>query len=944
MHATLLTTKLYVPPPCPTLILRPRLTIALSNALTRCLTLVSAPAGYGKTTLVSNWLQTLTPGPSPTEGEKEVGVRAAWLSLDEGDNDPIRFLQYFLSALQKTVPTLGVDLMGVVQGMQPAQFDALMSLLVNEIAEGAAPFVLVLDDFHVICAQPILEMLAFLLEHMPPQMHLVLLSRTDLPLPLARLRARNQLVEIREDQLRFTLDEITVFLNEVMGLALSADDIMAMEARTEGWVAGLQLAALSMQGLTDLHRFVSAFTGSHYYIMDYLAEEVLKLQPERVRSFLLQTSILDRMCGPLCDAVSGISNQPGPCRDGAPHGSGGAGNQGLSSDLASSHHLMPDPPFPGSPTPDAQPLLEYLERANLFLISLDDERYWYRYHHLFSDMLKRRLELLFPYQLPELHQRASQWYEQNGFISEAIQHALLAKDRHRATQLVEQNGCHLIMRGEVVTLLKWVEAVESHSRTHPWLAIQKAWALALTGRLEQVEPTLQAAEHIISSLEPTIEVRIMLGTMAAARAHAANLQGEPRLAADFARQALEFLPDSDPFSRSIRSVATSVLGDASWMSGKLEEAEHAYTQALHISRLADNVHIAIITSSALADILVQRGRLHQASRIYSETLQMATRPDGQRSPLADRLYAGLSRVSYEWNRLEAAAQYAHECVELCRQWRNFDLLAVGYLMLARLGHAQGHPEQARAAMQAAQQLASEDRLTPRRSIWVKSALACLWVVHGNLERASHFVQQSGITSDDPVPYLRETEYLTLLRLLLAQGNQNAALALSGRLLQQAQATHHMGRVIEILVLQALAFQGKKELVQALAVLERAIALAQPEGYVRVFLDEGEPMAKLLYQARSHQMGSGYAAELLYVMGSASCTTKPPAQLLIEPLSQRELEVLKLIEAGHSNQEIAAKLVISIATVKRHISNIYAKLGVKSRTQAVSLGKELSLFE
>ena len=870
-----------------------------------------------------------------------MGVRAAWLSLDEGDNDPIRFLQYFLSALQRIVPTLRVDLVGVLQGMQPAQFDAMMSLLVNEIAEGATPLVLILDDFHVIHAQPVLEMVTFLLEHMPPQMHLVLLSRSDPPLPLARLRARDQLVDIRADQLRFTLDEVAIFLNQVMRLALSTDDIAAMETRTEGWIAGLQLAALSMQGLTDLHSFDSAFTGSHYYIEDYLAEEVLKLQPERVGSFLLQTSILDRMCGPLCDAVIGITNQPAAA---TPHGLGGSWNQGLSSDLADSPHLMPDSPMRDRLTPDAQSLLEYLERANLFLIPLDGERRWYRYHHLFSDMLKRRLEYMFPQQLPELHRRASQWYEQNGFISEATQHALLAGDRHRATQLVEQHGCHLMMRGEVVTLLRWIEAVESHTQTHPWLAIQKAWALALTGDLERVEPTLQAAERIISSLELTVEVRILLGTMAAARAHAANMQGEARLAADFARQALEYLPDSDPFSCSIRSVATVILGDASWMSGKLEEAERAYTEALRIGRLADNVHMAIIANSALADILMQRGRLQQATRIYSETLQMATRPDGQRSPLADRLYAGLSRVTYEWNHLEAAAQYAHQCVELCRQWGNFDLLAVGYLMLARLEHAQGHPELAQAAMQAAQQLVGEDRLSPRRSVWVESALARLWIAQGNLERASHFVQKSGITPDDAVPYLRETEHLTLLHLLLAQGDHDAALALSGRLLQQAEATHRMGQVIEILLLQSLALQGKKELAQALATLERALSLAQPEGYVRVFLDEGEPVAKLLYQARSHHRGAGYAAELLSALGKASDTPRPPAQLLIEPLSQRELEVLNLIEAGYSNQEIGARLVISIPTVKRHISNIYAKLGVKSRTQAVSLGRELSLFE
>jgi len=504
----MLKTKLFTPPVRANCIVRPRLTEQINRGLDKALVLISAPAGYGKTTLVSSWL-------------REINAPSAWLSLEEGDNDPIRFLQYLIAALERIIPTLRPDSLGLLQGMQPAPFDALTSLLINEIAENSAPFVLVLDDFHVIHAKPILEMLAFLLEHMPPQMHLVLLARTDPPLPLSRLRARDQLVDLRADQLRFTLDEIAVFLRQVMGLRLSADDIAAMEARTEGWIAGLQLAALSMQGCQDIHGFVSAFTGSHYYIMDYLVEQVLQIQSEKVRSFLLQTSVLDRMCGPLCNAV-----------------------------------VQADATEPM----DGRAMLEALEQINLFVIPLDDERRWYRYHHLFADVLNRHLEHLFPNQLPELHRRASQWYEQNEIIPEAIQHALMAGDQQRAARLVEQNGCTLIMQGEVVTLLKWIQAVESYLRTHPWMAIQKAWALSLTGSLDQVEPTLQPAERVISSLEPTVEVRIMLGTIATARAHSANMRGEVHLAAEFARQALEYLPDSDPFPASMHSVATAKLG------------------------------------------------------------------------------------------------------------------------------------------------------------------------------------------------------------------------------------------------------------------------------------------------------------------------------------------------------------------------------------------------
>jgi LuxR family maltose regulon positive regulatory protein len=869
MHADLLTVKLYVPPPRPTLILRPRLTAAVSQALAHFLTLVSAPAGYGKTTLVSGWL-------------RETDVPSAWLSLDESDNDPSRFLQYFMAALQTIIPTIRGDRPGMLQAMQPAPFDTLVSSLINEITAHTTPFVLVLDDFHVIHAQPVLEMLTFLLEHMPPAMHLVLLSRTDPPLPLARLRARDQLVDIRADQLRFTPDEIAVFLNE-MGLSLPADDIAALEVRTEGWIASLQLAALSMQECQDIHSFLAAFTGSHYYIVDYLTEEVLNRQPEEVRSFLLQTSILSRMCGPLCQAVVE------------------AGRAGSF---------------------DGQAMLEALEQKNLFVISLDGERRWYRYHHLFADVLNRRLEHLYPQHLPGLHHRASQWHEQNGFILDAIRHALLAGDRDRAAQLVVQNGCMLLMAGEVVTLQQWIEAVESYSRTHPWLGILKAWALALTGHPDQVESTVEAAERLISPLEPTTEVKIMLGAAAALRAYQANWRGNTHSAVDFAQQALEYLPDSDPLSCSLRSLATDILGDASWINGDLEEAKHAYTEAVRISRAADNSHMAIIVNAHLAEILIEQGQLHHAARIYTETLQMA----------------------YEQNRLEAAAEYVQRCLELCRQWGSFELLAAGNVMLARLEHAQGHPEQVGAAMRAAQQLLSEQRLSPRWSIWVKAGLARLWLAQGNLERTAYLVQQSGIAPGDEIPYLRELEYLTLLRLLLAQGDYDAALALSERLLQKAEAASRVGRVIEILTLQALAFQGKRDMPRALAILDRAISLAQPEGYVRTFLDEGEPMAKLLYQAQAHQVAAGYASELLSAVGQATGTTPPPTQLLIEPLSTRELEVLKLIEAGHSNQAIAARLVISMPTVKRHISNIYAKLGAKSRTQAVSLGRELRLFE
>jgi LuxR family maltose regulon positive regulatory protein len=891
LDTTLSTTKLYTPPLCQTLVVRPTLIAALAAALTHGLTIVSAPAGYGKTTLVSHWLRV-------------AGLPSAWISLDEGDNDPVRFLHYFLVALGRIIPTIKPDLLGMLQGPPPASFDPLVNLLINEIAANDRPFVLVLDDFHSIHAQPVLEFLAALLDHLPPQMHLVLLTRADPPLPVSRLRVRNQLVDIRADQLRFTLAETADFLNEQMGLRLSSGDLAALEARTEGWIAGLQLAALSLQGCRDVHGFVSAFSGSHRYIMDYLADEVLERQPERARSFLLQTAILERLAGPLCQAV-----------------------------------VEPAAGEPGA----GQAMLEDLDRRRLFLISLDDERRWYRYHHLFADVLRRNLEHLSPQLVPELHRRASRWFEQNGFIAEAARHALQAGDRERAASLVEQHGCDLLMRGEATTLLNMIVAVEPYWQTRPWLALQKAWALNLTGQPDQVEPALEAAERQIPTLEPTVEAQDMLGGIAAARAHHANLQGESRLAADCARQALEHLTEGNPFSASIKSVATSVLGDASWISGDLDQAYRAYADAVQIGRAANNIHLAVVASINLAAVLTEQGCLHRAARIYSEALRETARPDGRGSPLAAGALAGLAGVSYEWNQLEAAAGYACQCVELCRQWGNPNLLATGYATLAQLEHARCNLEGAQAAGQAAEQIVRDGQLSFTRSLWAEAALARLWLAEGDLDRAAHFVRRSSLALEDEIPYRLEPAYLIWLRVLLAQGDHEAALRLAERLLKPAEATGRTGRLIEGLVLQALARQGQRDTVQAVALLERAIGLAQPEGYRRVFLDEGEPVARLLYQAKSHRNGKGLAAELLAAMGQAAGREAPPAQLLIEPLTMRELEVLKLIEAGHSNQEIAARLVVSIATVKRHISNIYAKLGVQSRTQALARVRDLTLL-
>ena len=888
----LLRTKLYIPPSRLTQIIRPRLSSLIDGGLDRALILVSAPAGYGKTTLLSSWL-------------KEKRIPSAWLSLDGGDNDPIRFLLYLHAALAPLAPGIEDELYGLLHNIKPAQYENVINLLVNELASFSNPLVLVLDDFHTIHSEDVINILAYLLEHLPPQMHLTILTRTDPPLPLSRLRARNQLLDIRAEQLRFTQDEIATFLNDVMGLDLTVNDLSALGTRTEGWIAGLQLAALSMQGSEDIHAFVSAFTGSHHYVMDYLVEEVLKLQPKKISAFLLQTSILDRLCGSLCEAVVEAE--------------------------------MSNPV-------DGQTVLETLEEKNLFVIPLDDERHWYRYHHLFADVLRKRLEHSYPQLLPELHNRASQWYEQNGFISESIQQAIAAGDQDRAARLIENNGCFLLMSGEVATLLNWADAIDFQSENHPWLAIQKAWALALSGDLDRIEPTLRVPEELLAPLEPTVEVRTMQGTIAAARAHCANLQGDTHSAAKYARQALELLPDCSSISQSIRSVATSILGDASWINGNLDEATRAYTEAIRIGRDAGNLHMVIIANSNLADILIEQGQLHRAEDTLTHSLQMAVRPDGQRLPLAGKLCAGLGKLAYERNQLKNADQYLQQCIDLCRQWGEIDLQAIAYAMLARLDQVQGHLEMATKAIREADQLAAQHALLSGRSVQWMYEHSRFWLARGNLEKPSQLIQKNVLSTEDEFPYQQLPEYVILLRVLLAHSDYEAALVLSERLLQQAESVGGIGLVIEILILQALAFQGKKDTNHCLAVLERALALAEPEGYVRIFLDEGETMTRLLCQVQSRQAGSNYATELLSKIGRISSMTQPSMQLLIEPLTAREVEVLKLIKAGCSNQDIAEQLFISTPTVKRHISNIYGKLGVESRTQAVAIGKELKIFE
>ena len=889
---SILSTKLFIPPPRPTLVPRPRLVERLRQGLTLPLTLISAPAGFGKTTLISEW-RTSTAGRD---------YPLACLSLENDDNDPTRFLTYVVAALGTLKPDLAETALGLLQSPQPPPLHSFLTGLINDLDELDHPFALVLDDYHVISAMPVHEALGFLLDHLPRHMHLVLLTRADPPLPLARMRARDQLVEIRADDLRFTSIESTAFFNQMLGLELSNEHVSALEQRTEGWIAGLQLAALAMhsprliQRSEDIGSFIAAFTGSHYYVADYLATEVLNRQPEPVRSFLLQTSILGRMSGELCDRLTGRS--------------------------------------------DSQLMLRQLETANLFLIPLDEESHWYRYHHLFADVLRTQLQQAYPDQLAELHRCAAEWYEQNGFVPEAVQHALAAKDYQLAVRLIESNAMAMLMRGEAVTVLTWITAIAPLLHEHPWLAIYQAWAFICTGQLGQIEHVLQEV-HPASRLHITdAESEAMRSHIAVIRALATARRGEAQQATTQAQQALDLLREGDTF---IRGVLILTLGEVRWQTGDLAGARQAYSEAGQINQTVGNFLAGVMALSFLAALMTEQGELHRAAETNQRAVQMATRSDGRVMPAATQAYLGLSGLAYERNELEEAGRHARQAIELGSRWGHPDTLAGAHLMQARLQVVEGDTIAATESLRQAEALTQDQGVTTTIARQVEVMRVRVWLEQGNLEALTRWVREMQIDPLDEISYKYQVIYLALSRILIAQKRADTALTLLERLLAQVEALGQMGRALEVLILQSLALADLGDRSRALTILARALMLGQPEGYTRVFLDEGTPMAKLLRYAGSHGVSPKYVAGLLSQFDREMGTTPALQQPLIEPLTERELEVLHLLADGLSNQEIARQLVVALGTAKTHTASLYRKLDVVSRTQAVARARELGLL-
>jgi LuxR family maltose regulon positive regulatory protein len=845
---------------------------------TPAVTLISAPAGFGKTTLASEWAA-------------GCNLPVAWLSLDSGDNDLTRFLTYLIASLQTIGTSIGERAMVALQSPQPPPVGSVLTSVLNEISTVPESFSLVLDDYHVIDAKPVDAAITFLIEHLPSQMHLVITTREDPQLPLARLRAKGQLTELRITELRFNASEAAEFLNLVMGLNLSAEDVAALETRTEGWIAGLQLAAISMQGHQDATRFIKSFTGSHHFVMDYLVEEVLHQQPESVQSFLMRTSILDRMCGPLCDAV-----------------------------------LL-------NPSPSGQETLEHLEHANLFIIPLDNERQWYRYHHLFADLLRQRLQQ-FATTTPgnaehvaELHVRASVWYEDQGLEIEAFHHAAAANDYERVERLIEGNGMPLHFRGGVAPVLNWLESQTTtvlDARPSLWTAF--ASTLLVTGQTSRVEPTLQAAEAALQGAEPDDKTRDLVGRVAAIRATAATNQNQVETIIAQSRRALEYL---HPDNLAFRTSTIWKLGFAYQVQGDRAAAREAYTEVISIGQKSGNTVFTLLAATGLGVLQEGDNQLHLAVKTYHHILQQS---GDKPLPFVCEAHLGLARIFYEWNDLDGAHQHWQQAAQLARQVENNDRFVTCEVFLARLKLAQGDTPGAAATLEKASQSVRHHNFV-RRMPEVIAAEVLILLLQGNPSAAAELAQGHSLP-------------ISQARVHLAKGDPAAALKALAPLRREFEERKWEDERLKVMVLQSLALQAQGETNEAVQLLADSLRMAEPAGYIRLFVDEGKSMALLLSETAARGMMVEYIAKLQSVFEAEERKNKddlPAAQRLIEPLSQRELEVLRLIAQGLSNREISERLFLALVTVKGHNQRIFGKLQVQRRTEAVARARELGLL-
>lgn len=921
----ILTTKLYVPPPRPELVSRPRLVRKLNEGLHHKLTLISAPAGFGKTTLVIDWIASMQldgePGNQLQDHVSRSTSRVAWLSLDEGDNDLHSFLIYFIVALQTVEPDFGLEPLAALQSSGATNSEAVLAILLNELAGLSHFLILILDDYHVLETQSIDNALTFLLEHLPATMHLVITTRIDPRLPLPRLRGRGQLTELRVADLRFTNDEAATFLNQMMRLKLSAEDIAALGSRTEGWITGLYLAALSLQERDAEHvtRFIQTFTGTHHHILDYLVEEVLQQQPLRVQSFLLQTSILTRMTGSLCEAVCNFEND----------------------DLHQG---------------DGHTLLQQLAKFNLFIVPLDEERRWYRYHHLFADLLRYRLQQEQASTIPELHRRAGKWHEEHGFIDRAIRHAIAADDFEQAARLVDEHSHMANQRGEVSTVRGWFEMLpDERVRSDPSLTVACAWNLFLNGQIGAVEERLNDAESLLTKQTTSLNdehVAELFGKINTLRAILLGVQGEPMRGIEIAQLVLDSLPED---RRSERGILTLTLGGLFRDVGDIALASRSIADAVTLLLASENVMAAVMAVEQLVRLLVIQGQLGQAVEACQEMLEASSSinpRDKQQALSSDMARAIMGHVLYEQNKLADAEMYVRKGIQQAKRGGHFQWLVFGQLLLSRILQARGDANGANKSLQAA----TDSTLMNLQRRFHAELTACqvqLWLAQDDLDTAFRWVQESNLSAEIELSPQNEFELISLARVLVAQGRAESdgttlakALRLTNRLTLSAESAGRMGHLIDLLILQALALDAQGDLDRALSSLERAIGLAEPQGFVRIFLDHGDPIEHLLKEATRHDIATEHARKLLDLIDTNTRPDGPnhsPSSLLVDPLSDREMEVLYLMARDLSYNEIADQIMVSLNTVRTHVKNIYSKLMVHRRSQAIAKARQLHLL-
>ena len=892
IDTTLLSTKLYLPALHAPLVARRQLLLRLQEGLnqSRRLTLISAPAGYGKTLLVVEWI-------------RHQALKAAWVSLDEGDNDFVRFARYLIAALRSLHPELGEASLQLLKNAQLPSVEGLLTPLVNELAglRESHPLLLVLDDYHLIHSQAVHDAAIFLVEYLPRQAHLVLITRADPPLPLARWRGRGQLSELRMDDLRFSTAETAAYLEMVLKLRLSNAELEALVARSEGWIAGLQMAAASLHERSDIAVLMQAISGSQRNILDYLLEEVLQHLPAETQDFLVRSSFLERLCGPLCDAV--------------------LERQGTS-----------------------QALLESLERANLFTIPLDDQRTWYRYHHLFADLLQTRLyQRVDASGLTALRLQASQWHAEHGLLPAAVELAFQASDFERAAALIEQSAEEMLRRGELVTFKRWIERLPAAQITaRPTLCLYQAWALLWSG---------SPFDLIAASLQPLKDVDLHTARMLPLQAYLALIQGDATTAIQQANLALEQLPTHETF---LRAMATMVLASAAQITDDADRGQQLHDQVIQDGLSSGNLLLSITMLSSLANLLQKEGRLGLAEEKYRQALELAVDAQGRYLPVASRPLLGLVSIALERDQLEGIEAQLLQSVELSQSWGAIALVNSN-ILLSRVQSVLGKLSAAQESLNRARRQARQFDLTEMDDLSVEIFQARLNLQQNDLAAVRAWAekrdlwgiepQEGLLVSDFTNAHMRKYEYPILARLYLADAQPTQALALLDAVLPHDRLARRPALVIEAQILRALVLQTLGRIPEAHATLEEALTLAEPEGYVRLFLDEGPPMKAVLGQVIPGMGISHLASFARALLGrfASSGTSAVPAIALPEPLSVREMEVLRLlVETSMSAEQVAETLFVSVHTVRSHIKAIYSKLGVHGRLEAASRAKDMKL--